>query len=87
MPIDDEDKQPAAGHSDVQPTITAQQLKRLHALSTQIFHNDRDGRIDFASLILHRDIESYKDLTEQEAAKLADILLGYQLLDSYLSAP
>ena len=44
----------------------------------------RDDRLGLASMILLRDIESWKPLTEADFQRLADALRGYELIDSLL---
>lgn len=45
-----------------------------------IYRLDRDDRIGLAEMILRRDVESWKTLTEPELIRLLDALEGYSLI-------
>jgi hypothetical protein len=45
-----------------------------------LFKLSRDERLEFSEMILHRDVESWKDITETEWIRILDALEGHQLL-------
>jgi len=45
----------------------------------------RDERIEFAAILLWRDVESFRDLSEAEIARVLDALEGFALMSHLLS--
>jgi hypothetical protein len=53
--------------------------RKAYALAKQL-RLDRDDRIEFARMLLWRDLDSWKDLTLPEILRLLDALEGYPLI-------
>ena len=51
----------------------------------RMFGLDRDERLEFAQLLLHRDINSWQDLTDQQMGRLLDAFEGAALLNHLLT--
>ena len=45
----------------------------------------REERIELAEMLLKRDVDSYKSLTEEEISRLVDALVGFELISTLLS--
>lgn len=60
--------------SGEQGALTTAQVAKIQILFKQLYVDDRDDRLLFASQALHRDVKSTKDLTKKEASLIIEYL-------------
>lgn len=68
--------------SDISARLThLNQQRRLWGLARSIGLDD-DERLEFAEMVLKRDVNTWSTLTTDEMRKLADYLHGYELVSA-----
>lgn len=67
-------------------TEQSPQRKKLFRLLKNDIELTREERIELAQIILHRDIESYDDLDDDQVARLLDAAEGYEKIKFLLES-
>jgi hypothetical protein len=72
-----ENTEDPAANPETPEAMSRAQQRRLFASARNLGMTDQE-RLDFAEVILRKDIESWKDFTASEAGRLIDAFEGYE---------